>query len=119
MNKYVERAPRATMFYAFGKILKFITLNRYGENSWACITGASDGVGLAVAHLVAHAQHHDQHHHLDHLHPHHRHLILILRITKKKIFFFVKNAMPGCQTRGECGAGGKEQGDIMQSLYNS
>merc|ERR1711973_119357 len=26
---------------------------RYGENSWACITGGSDGVGRAMAHLVA------------------------------------------------------------------
>ena len=100
MNKYVERAPRATMFYAFGKILKFITLNRYGENSWACITGASDGVGLAAAHLVAHAQHHDQHHHLDHLHPHHRHLILILKITKKKSCFLCEKCHARLPNKG-------------------
>ena len=34
-----------------------ITCNyRYGENSWACITGGSDGVGRAMAHLVRRPQ---------------------------------------------------------------
>ena len=36
-----------------------ITCNyRYGENSWACITGGSDGVGRAMAHLVRRPQFH-------------------------------------------------------------
>ena len=42
--------------------LEMITFNRYGENSWACVTGGSDGVGLAVAHMVP-QHHHHQHHH--------------------------------------------------------